>query len=266
MQTTLLKRAKRIRRFSDTTSFGEKMYLLGLFLLLWSAPIWMFSKQTSAVIMISGLLVFTGGLVSEAINLIHKIWNNTYGKVFLSLLAAVASTVTIAVSAFIVADITGSDPSKFPYTTTIVSFLLIPINTWLLLVGFATLSTVFFVATVPVFFAYNQTVSSPVFRYAFRIEKKPRKERYFWLMMLVRFLAIGFLFGTITFSGRFDKAYTHFILDNASSFIYNFEMYPKSHCDQSHPNARFAYINAKLVLIGKRILLMNTLSRLENAS
>lgn len=250
MKVKLLKRAKKLRAFADATNFGEKLYFLGFLLLLWAGVLWFFTEKYSSITALFGLLTFTGGLVCEAIYLVNRLWENKYAKVLLSLVAATGSTATIAVSAFIVANIVGADPSNFPYTTAIVSFLLVPLNTWLILLAIAVLSMILFVAALPLMWAYQQTLSSPVFRYTFRLKQKPRKERYFWLMVVVRSVAIGFLFSTVQLWGRFDLVYSNFVVNKASAFLYNLELYPNSYCERKNNTERIGYISNDLAVVG----------------
>lgn len=250
MKTVMLKRAKKLRRFVDLTTSGEKFYAVGALLGLWACVLWLFTEKYAIFTALFALLIFICGLVWESLSLVMKLWENKYSKIIISLFIAAGSTFTIAFSSSIVADIVGTDPSKFQYTTALVSLLLVPFNTWLGLLALAVISTVLMFAIIPFAWMYDQTIRSVVFRYACRLKRKPRKEKYFWLMLLVRGLAIGFLFGSIQAWGMIHKSYGEFIYDSAEKFIYRLELYPKSHCTKLHSLERFGYINAKKVVVG----------------
>lgn len=128
----------------------------------------------------------------------------------------------------------------------------IPIHAWLILIAFAFIALLIQILLIPFLWIGNHIINTPVYRYAMRKTNKPRKERFFWLLMTARAFAIGFLFSTLDFLGTFDRTYSGLVYKKASSFLFNYEMYPKSHCETQSSQERFAYINANLVLVAKK--------------
>src|SRR5690606_3404972 len=114
------------------------------------------------------------------------------------------STFSVAFCTSIVAFITSSDPSKFPYTVAMLGFLLIPQFAWLILLFFSLVAFCIQVTLFPAFWLLNKMFSSAAFRYALR-RRKPRKERFFLILIFARALAFGFLISTLLFFGAFDR-------------------------------------------------------------
>lgn len=251
MKVKLLKRLKYFRLVIDNTSLSEKMYIVGVLLLLNALPLMVFSQKYALSSAILGIVVFAGGLVAEGLNIVQKIWGHLYGKVFISIFVAAGSTFSVAFCTSIVAFITSSDPSKFPYTVAMLGFLLIPLFAWLILLFFSLVTFFIQLALFPFFWLLNKMSSSAAFRYVLR-KSKPRKERFFLLLMCARAIAFGFLISTLQFLATFDRHYDSFVYAKASEFLYNYEMYPKSHCEKKSPTERFAYINPNLVLVGDK--------------
>lgn len=250
MKTKLLKRVKKLRSIMDVTTFGEKLYILGFMLILWGGVLWIFTEKYSTFTLLFGYIIFTCGLISEAIKIINRMWENKYSKIIITLITAAGSTIVLAASTLLVSDIVGTDPSKFPYTISLVTFMLLPIITCLLLLAVAIISFFISITAMPFTLVHRQILTSPVFRYIFRVKQKPRKEVYFWLMILVRSVAIGFLFGAVQIGERYYSDYTNYVKTKASAFIFNFELYKQTHCTRLNDSERFGYINAKLVIIG----------------
>lgn len=190
----------------------------------------------------------------DAISVAEKLWFTQIGKLLLSILIAVGSTITVAFSSTIVANIVETDPSKFPYTIAFVGIVFLPIYVWLGLI-FMSMS---YIAANVILFPFSWMIrdfkSRPVTRYVFRIKDKPAKERYFWILLGTRTVAVRVLIGILQFVGRFDKSYSAFVTRTATAFLVNYEMYIKTHCDKKDSKEKFAYINAKEVLVLTKIL------------
>lgn len=246
-----LQRARKLRTIIDRTTVSEQLYALGVLMTLWAYVQLPVSEKYHQTTLIVASLIMVGGLVVEGLSLVVKLWENKYSKVLVSLVIAIGSTFTIALSATIVSGLVGTDPSKLPYTTAIVSFLLVPFIAWSVLSTLSITAMVLYGALIPFGWMYRQLISCAFIRYSFRLKRKSRKERYFWIMVIVRIVAIGLLLGVLQFSGLFHAKYFEFVTAKASQFIYNFELYSKTHCTKLAPEERVGYIHEKLILVGE---------------
>lgn len=250
MKVKLLKRASFLRRVFDNTNAGQKLYIFGLVWMLFALPVWFVSEKYSTYYLLLGISAFSIGLVVEGIIFFSKLWDYKFGKIIISAIFSVVTTFTIASSSATVAEIVGTDPSKFPYAITLTSFLLFPIFTWVILQFSALTFFVFHTMLVPLYWLYHQFRAMPLVRYSLRLKVKPPKERFMWLLVFTRAIAVGFLISNTQVLGKFNKDYLTGVENNISWFIYNFELYKKSHCTKQNEQEKFGYINAKLAVVG----------------
>lgn len=252
MRTVLLRRAKMLRKLSDNISASEKLYILGLLTLVNALFTGLFSREYALYLAAAGVIIFASGVVAEGLSIAKVIWKNSYGKVFISLLIAAGSTFSVAISSVVVAFITSSDPSLFPYTVAMLGFLLIPMHAWLILIAFAFIAFLIQFSLIPVLWMINRVRATPIYRYAVRKKDKPRKERFFWISMIARAVALGFLVSTLQFLSNFEKNYSSFVYQRASNFLFSYEMFPRSHCTKLHDGERFSYISTDVVLVARK--------------
>lgn len=253
MKTLLLKRAKKQRALIENTTLGEKLYLIGLCMIFWGLLVLQVFEKLGAQTALFGMIIFTGGLVYEAMSIVKTIWVNTYGKVIISSVVALLSTITLASSASILANITGTNPSSFPYTLAFISFLQIPFNILMALLVIAIVSWVYYFFIGPLLFIANTFLRDPAIRYTFRLKKKPRKERYFWLFVGLRIFATGFLIHTVFLGSNYLQNYANFVVAKSSAFLFELELYKKTHCDKDSDKEKIGYINNKLILAGTKL-------------
>ncbi len=243
------KRIEFLKKVVESSSLEQKLYIAGLLLFLNYGLAWMVGYENSVILLFIACLVASSGFVVRSITFLEKLWDNSFGKALLSLVLALGTTLAVAVSTSLISDIVGSDPSKFALSITATGILITPFMVALGLYIWATIVAIVLTLFLGLFFIIDQVKQSDEFRYIFGIKDK-EKPAFLWATRVARFVAIGLIVGSAQFALNNERAYLEWTKVKVTSFVYYFEMYPKTHCDREALSERFAYLNAKEVIVG----------------
>jgi len=185
----------------------------------------------------------------DLVALYKKVYETTLGKALLLVLFSLCANIAIVLSSQVVNDITGVDPSKFPHTVALLSILTIP---FFITAAFGILSIVLLVF-IPVFMMVHtipDEKAKAVFFPGLDFKESIPYPRTTRLIQLISFAVFfGFVF---SWSQKSSKSYETFISDTARSFLYQFEMYPKSPCKVTD-GERVGFLGDGKILVGSKL-------------
>ncbi len=163
------------------------------------------------------------------------------------LLFSLCTNFAIVLSAQVVNDIVGVDPSKFPHTVALLAILNIP---FLTSIGFYALSCILLIMSPLLLVFY--TSSEEGLKFLLPDDVPPKDIPHPKTTLAVQFLSILF-FGYLMLGIGQNSApsYNAFLSKTASWFLYQLEMYPKSQCNVE-PGTRVAFMSDDRILKGTK--------------
>lgn len=236
----------RIRTIWMALHANQKLYLSACtcFALYWLIPanfeLEKGAKAWAAILWISAMAL-------DSADIYKKIYSSLIGKLFLFTLITLGSNFVIALSGQAVNELVQTEPSKFIHTITYVSILIIP--SLMGLVGYVLM--IVLLISFPLYLGYH-LLSDDTKRLLLPglVQGIP----YPKVTAAARFLSF-FVLCLIVFNWSQDKeagkTYGKFVSDQASSFIYNFEMYSKLQCNL-YASEKGTMLEGGLVLVGNK--------------
>lgn len=225
---------------------NQKLYLNALlFLLLYSLFPKVINPEINKALLSIFLVFWVSAISYDLLTMYKKAYQTFVGKAILLLILTIFTNVAISLSAQVVNDVTGVNPSNFPHTQTILAVLMIPF----LAVGVGMILYFAILVLSPLILMFH--ISDDAFKRFFipnySIISKLNYLKTTRLIQGVSMLAFwGFIYG---FSQNNAVNYSTFVNQSAHFFIYNMEMYSRAPC-VIEPGAKIAFISDEKILVG----------------
>ena len=179
------------------------------------------------------------------LNIYKKTYKSLVGKVILLLLLTIFTNVAISLSAQVVNEVTGVNPSSFPHTQTILAILMIP----LLAVGVGGILLFGALILSPLILMFHIT-DDEFKKFIIPGYSKDNILNFQKTTRIIQFVSsiafVGFIIGL---SQKASGSYSAFVSDTARLYIYNMEMYSKAPC-AIEGGGKFVFIGEEKILLG----------------
>jgi len=191
------------------------------------------------------MLTWVSAISYDLLTTYKKIYETLVGKAILLLLLTIFTNVAIALSAQVVNDITGVNPSSFPHTQVILAVLMIP----LLVVGigaFLYFAILVLSPLILMFHIYDEDFK----RFLIPGYSMNNKIHYLKITRIVQIVSLIIFLGLIySSSQKITNNYGTFVSDSARFLVYNLEMYTKAPCPIEGVG-KIAFIADDKILVG----------------
>lgn len=191
---------------------------------LWLTP---FNSSFVSSLFLSGLL-FVLGVISDLLYVYAKVWGTTIGKALLLLLYVTISTVAYALSAQIVNEVVGFEPSKqLSYAVTFVAILLVPF--FVFAATYILFAIIFILGQFYLFLAMHAEAlkRNECFKNIVPTNIEPFPGRTFAARLVIYPVALGFLWGAF---GHLGPKYQAFVERATATFVFHLEAVKYSRC------------------------------------
>jgi hypothetical protein len=237
---------------------NQRLYVNAIVLLIvfLSSAVILGTSELRGVLFLS-FAFWAAAICYDLLALYKKVYENLLGKAALLLLFSLCTNFAVVLSAQVVNNIVGVDPSKFPHTIALLAILYIP---FLAAIGFYILFNVFYLILAlvsPLLLVFHIVIPDGKAKTILLPGYAPPKEIPFRrITIFVQFVSIAIfcyvMFGLST-NVNVMQSYTQFLSNTASSFLYHWEMYSKTQCNVE-PGTRVTFVSDDRILVGTKDL------------
>ncbi|MGV3581651.1 MAG: hypothetical protein ACO1N8_05030 [Methylophilus sp.] len=190
-------------------------------------------------------LVWISAISCDLITMYKKIYETLIGKAMLLLLLTIFTNVAIGLSAQVVNDITGINPSNFPHTQAMLAVLMIP----LLIVGMGAFLYFAILILSPLILMFH--ISGEDYkRFFIPGYSMTNKLNFLKITRIVQVVSLIVFLGIIySASQKISNNYSIFVSDSARFLVYNMEMYSRAPC-AIEGGGKVAFVGDDKVLVG----------------
>jgi len=191
------------------------------------------------------MLTWISAISYDLLTTYKKIYETLVGKAVLLLLLTIFTNVAIGLSAQVVNDITGVNPSSFPHTQVILAVLIIP----LLVVGIGAFLYFAILILSPLILMFH-IFDEDFKRFLIPGYSMTNKIHYLKITRIVQVVSLIIFLGLIySSSQKIADNYSTFVSDSARFLVYNLEMYTKVPC-AIEGVGKIAFIADDKILVG----------------
>jgi hypothetical protein len=217
------------------------------FFLLYVIASRIFGSASTRIVIFLAILSWLAAIYMDLEVLYRRVYRTLIGKAFLAIGFVAATIMAHAISSIVVNSVTGVDPSKFPYTVTLLSLMCVPffvlsasIPLFVLLLIFAPVAFLFLTQDRgAINFIIGKDVSG---------QKKPLIRTSIAITLISWMAFTGFAYQIEQlYVSRYDVAMS----DLAKYFIFNFETYGHSQCKVG-VNEKVGFISESEILVARK--------------
>lgn len=246
LSDSLRKAISKIQTSYSSLAVNQKLYVNALlFLLLYSLFPKAINPDLDKGILSLFLIIWVTAMSCDLLTLYKKVYETLVGKAILLLVFTALTNVAISLSAQVVNDVTGVNPSSFPHTQAILAILMIP----LLAVGIGGILYFGILILSPFIFMFHIS-DDELKRFIIPSYSISYKINFLKTTRIIQVVSIIVFFGLIySLSQKISRNYSTFVSESARFFVYNMEMYSKAPCP-IEGNGKIAFIGDDKILVG----------------
>ena len=236
----------KVQDINGLLAINQKLYIKALmFLIIYLLFPKAMNPELDKVFLALFLLTWISAIGYDSLNIYKKIYETVVGKAVLLLLLTMFTNIAIGLSAQVINDVTGVNPSSFPHTQAILAIFMIPLL--MVVISAFLYISILILGPFILMFHFSDDDFKKLFIPGYSVTNKVNYLKITKIAQVVSLtIFLGLIYG---FSQRVNDNYSTFVSDAARFFVYNIEMYSKAPCVIER-YAKIAFIGDDKILVG----------------